>query len=76
MDKLLEFLLNTISKEDIQFEKKEDSDVITYIVKPNKEKAGLIIGKKGKMIKAITQILKIKAVIDKKRVFVDIEPLQ
>ncbi len=76
MDELLKFLLNSISGEDVQFEKKEDSGIITYTIKPKKEKTGLIIGKNGKTIKAITQILKIKATIEKKRVFVNLESLQ
>ncbi len=68
MEDLLKFLLSSTTKESIEYKKEEDQNNITFILQPPKEKAGLIIGKNGKIIKSITQILKMRAVIEKKRV--------
>lgn len=75
MDSLLKFLLKSIVKEEIEFEKKEDADLITYTIRPPKEMAGLVIGKDGKMIKSINKLLKIRAVIERKKVVINIEPI-
>ncbi len=76
MDNLLRFLLENIVKEKIDFERNESSGKINYVIKPRKELAGLIIGKGGKMINSISQILKIKVVIEKRVVTVDVKPLE
>lgn len=67
MEKLLNFLLSSISKDTIDFEVEENQGNTIFTIRPRKEVVGLIIGKNGKMIKSITQILKIKAVMERKK---------
>jgi len=56
----------TISKEETE------DGLITFYIKPNSEDAGILIGKGGKVIKSISQILKIKATLMKKRVILKV----
>lgn len=70
MEELLKFLVSSvIGNENFNIEKEDNnSDLITFNIKPKKEDAGILIGKDGKNIKSIIQILKMKASIEKKKV--------
>lgn len=74
LDDLLMFILKSIIGESVDFDKKEDKEEITYIIRPTKEKTGIIIGKNGKTIKSITRILKMRAVIERVKLNVIVEP--
>lgn len=76
MEKLLNFLLSSISKDTIDFEVEENQGNTIFTIRPRKEVVGLIIGKNGKMIKSITQILKIKAVMERKKIKTIVEPIE
>jgi len=72
MEQLLKYILDSIFPEStitIESSKRDDATVFT-IYAPQSE-IGRIIGKEGKVINAIKQILKIKAM--KESVFVDLE---
>jgi predicted RNA-binding protein YlqC (UPF0109 family) len=45
---------------------------ITYEIKADKDYIGKLIGKGGRTIRAIRNIVKIKAILDKKSVYVNI----
>lgn len=65
MKKLLEFIINKIIKDakDIEIEEiVEDGNYNSYIIKAPKEKIGSIVGKNGRIIQAIRNVLKILAV--------------
>lgn len=65
MDKLLEFVLKGIFPEDTPaFEKREEEGYVEYNITVIKEKMGQIIGKEGRVIKAIRNIMKIKATLE------------
>lgn len=65
MDKLLEFILKGIFPENTPtFEKREEEGYVEYNVAVIKEKMGQIIGKEGRVIKAIRNIMKIKATLE------------
>jgi predicted RNA-binding protein YlqC (UPF0109 family) len=70
MEELLKFIISSILPEkNVAISKEEtEDDLITFYIKPNPEDAGILIGKGGKVIKSISQILKIKATLMKKRV--------
>lgn len=73
MSKLLDFILKEIAGKD-KFEIKEtkDQDLVQLEILAKPEVLGLIIGKGGKTIRAIRNILKVRATLDKVgvRVFV------
>lgn len=70
MEELLKFLVSSvIGNENFNIEKEDNnSDLIIFNIKPKKEDAGILIGKDGKTVKSIIQILKMKAAIEKKKV--------
>lgn len=76
MKDLLEFIIKNILGEDAKFEVSEvdDGSVVTLTVKTAEEDGGLVIGKSGKTIKAIRNILRIKATLDKKKVYLLVNP--
>ncbi len=74
MQELLEFLLKGIlGKEKFDVVETEEEGRIAYTIKTAQENVGMIIGKGGKMIKTIRNILKVRATLEKKAVFVNVE---
>lgn len=78
MKNLLEFIVKNILGEKAKFEinEEDDGNVVTLTVKTSQEDGGLIIGKGGKTIKAIRNILRIKATLDKKKVYLLVNPVE
>ena len=73
MNKLLEFLLKGIlGKEKFDVVETESEGRIDYTIKTAQENVGMIIGKGGKMIKTLRNILKVRATLEKKAVFVNV----
>lgn len=66
---LIEPLVSDIKKVGIQ--KEEDGNNIRYLVSVPKDEIAKVIGKEGKMIKSIKNLLKIRAI--KENVFVNVE---
>lgn len=75
MKELLEYLLKGLlpdAKFDV-VETDEGEGKITYTIKTAPENIGLIIGKGGHMIKALRNLLKVRATLEKKAVFLNVE---
>jgi len=73
MKKLLEHILSSITEKDnFQVEETKQDSVINYNILVNPEVIGLIIGKSGRTIKAIQNILRVKARLEKTSVFLNI----
>lgn len=74
MKELLEFILKNILGESVKFEVIEeiDGDVIKYSINVTDDNAGLVIGKGGKIINSIRNLLRVKAVILKKKVILQV----
>ena len=70
MKDLLEFLTKSIVDypKDIVIEEKEEADLTDLTLQVNPEDIKIIIGKKGRTIKAIRELLKIRAIKEKKRI--------
>ena len=74
MKDLLEFMLKAVLEgKKFEITESEDSGRIVYSIKTDPENVGLIIGKGGKMIKSLRNILKVKATLEKKAVNLNIE---
>lgn len=74
MEELLNFLLTEITgEEDFEIEKIEEDGVLNFNVKADTEHMGLIIGKNGKTIKAIQEIMRVRGKLEDKGVYVNIE---
>ena len=76
MKSLLEFIVKNILGKDSKFEVNEvdDGSIVTLTVTTKDEDGGMIIGKQGKIIKAIRNILRIKATLEKKKVILLVNP--
>lgn len=73
MKELLEFLLKGIlGKEEFEVAETEAEGRVDYTVKTAQENVGMIIGKGGKMIKTLRNLLKVRATLEKKVVFLNI----
>ena len=73
MKELLDFLLKGISgSKDFLIEETSEEGRVGFNIKANDEIIGLIIGKNGKTIRAIRNLLRVRAALEKKAVFVSV----
>lgn len=77
MKELLEFILRNILGKKSNFEiiEEDDGSIVKLTVKTAEDEGGMIIGKQGKVIKAIRNILRIKATLDKKKIILLVNPV-
>jgi len=69
MRKLLEFLVKGVTgTDDFEIEENEEGGRTEYVIHANPDYVGRIIGKGGKTIKAIRNLLKVRATLEKKAV--------
>ncbi len=69
----LNFLISSfIGKDEYQLSQSENNGVINYQLQVKPEKAGLIIGRQGRTIKAIRRLLQIKASQEKLHVYLQV----
>lgn len=70
MKDLLTFILEAIVKkpEDVNISVKEDNSIVNISFWVNKEDMGRVIGKNGKVIKAVRSVLRILALKEGKKV--------
>lgn len=76
MKDLLTFIVKNVLGKDSKFEITEETNgsVVTLTVRTSDEEGGMIIGKGGKVIKAIRNILRIKATLEKKKIVLLVNP--
>ena len=74
MKKLLEFILTGILSKDAEFKvNEEDRDnFVNLSIDAPEDKTGLIIGKGGGVIKAIRNLIRVRAIFEKKGVSVNL----
>lgn len=77
MKELLDFIIGSILGKSAKYEISEvdDGSIVTLTVKTADDQGGMIIGKQGKVIKAIRNILRIKATLDKKKIILLVNPV-
>lgn len=78
MKELLEFIIKNILGKDSKFEilEEDDGSIVKLTVKTSDEDGGLVIGKQGRVIKSIRNILRIKATLDKKKIILLVNPVE
>jgi len=74
MKKLLEFLVKSIvdHPKDVKVKEEKNGEELILNLEANPEDIKIIIGKSGKTIRAIREIIKIKAIQEKIRVDINI----
>ncbi len=70
MKELLEFLLKAIVEhpKDVVVEEKEEDNQVNLNLQVNSEDIKIVIGKNGRTIKALRELLKIKGIKEKRKV--------
>jgi len=74
MKKTLQYLITSIvdNEEAVKIDESEEEGVVTFTIEVAKEDMGKIIGKNGKVIKAIRNVIKIPAMKQNKKIFVNL----
>jgi uncharacterized protein len=74
MKQALEYIITSIvdKPEEVKITETEENEVINFSIEVAKEDMGKIIGKNGKIIKAIRNVMKIPAMKQEKRIFVNL----
>lgn len=73
MKELLELLIQKILGEgEFSVEETTEGDQINYKITLPEDKAGLVIGKGGRTIKAIRNLLKVRATLEHKLVYLSV----
>ena len=73
MEKLIKFILKEITgSNDFSVEEKEDERGFILEIKAGKDLMGIIIGKGGKTIKSIQDLVRVKGRLEGKNVFVNV----
>lgn len=77
MKELLDFILRNILGKDSKYEISEEDDgsIVKLTIKTAEDEGGMVIGKQGKVIKAIRNILRIKATLEKKKIILLVNPV-
>lgn len=74
MKDLLEYLVREITgNKDLEVTEQTEGDVINLTVHADPSIIGLIIGKQGKTIRTIRNLVKVRATLEKKAVNVSVE---
>lgn len=72
MNDLLSFLLLSITGKDISVTEIEEEGRTVYEIAPDPETVGLVIGKGGKTIKAIQEVMRVRARKENKFIYIKI----
>lgn len=74
MKDLLDFLIKNITGiKDYTIEENKEDSFVRFEVKTNPDEAGLVIGKRGKTVKTIRNLLKVRAILEDKGVAISVE---
>ena len=75
MKKALLYIISSIVSEGdkIEIEEKEQDGIIDFMIKVPKVDMGKVIGKNGKVIRSIRNVMKIKAIKENKRINITLE---
>ncbi len=74
MKQTLEYIVGAIlDTKKVQIDETEEDGITNYTVHVDKENMGKIIGKEGKVIRAIRNVMRIPAIKQEKRINVSLE---
>lgn len=74
MKDALHYIVTSIveKEEAVEITETEENGVLNFVIKVDPEEMGRIIGKNGKVIKAIRNVMKIPAMKNNKKVFISL----
>lgn len=74
MKDTLEYLIKSIVEktDEVEVTEEEDQGVVNFTIKVASDEMGKIIGKEGKVIKAIRNLMRIPAVLQNKKIYISL----
>lgn len=76
MKELLNYIISSIVKEGkFEIEENIEENFSNFVVKVPQESMGLLIGKEGRVIKSIRNLLKVKATLEKRGVNISLQEI-
>lgn len=74
MKDILEFIITSIveNDKDVEVSEEEQDGIVNLTVKLNPADMGKVIGKEGKVIKSIRNIMRIPAVLQGKKIYINL----
>lgn len=74
MKDILEFIIKSIvdNDKDVEVGEEEQDGIVNLTVKLNTQDMGKVIGKEGKVIKAIRNVMRIPAVLKGKKIYINL----
>jgi predicted RNA-binding protein YlqC (UPF0109 family) len=73
MNELISFILKSITGKDIPVSELEEEGRTVFEISPDEETIGLVIGKGGKTIKAIQELVRVRARKENKFIYLRIQ---
>lgn len=72
MKKILSLILTSIvdKPDKVEIDEQEQSGIVNFTIKVDKDDMGKVIGKNGKVIKSIRNVMKIPAIKNGKKIYV------
>jgi predicted RNA-binding protein YlqC (UPF0109 family) len=72
MKDTLKFIISSIveNEDKVEVTEEEDQGVVNFTIKVDPSEMGKIIGKEGKVIKAIRNLMRIPAVLQNKKIYI------
>lgn len=72
MKELLDYILKSLIESDYEINEKEENGKTIFEIEVIPEKMGILIGKRGRIIKAVQDIVKIRARLENKIVYIKV----
>lgn len=76
MQELLSFILTQITGKEIPVSEFEEEGRLVFEIAPDEETIGLVIGKNGKTIKAIQELMRVRARKENTFIYIRIKDIQ
>lgn len=78
MKKTLEYIISAIvnDPDKVQIEETDEEGLTNFTVKVSQEDMGRVIGKEGRIIRAVRNVMKIPAIKQDKRINISLLPLE
>lgn len=74
MKKTLEYILSAIAEkgEKVNVEEQEQNGIINFTIKVDRDDMGKVIGKNGRVIRALRSVMKIPAIKQNKKIYINL----
>lgn len=72
MKKILSLIVSSIvdAPNKVEIEEQEQNGIVNFVIKVDKDDMGKVIGKNGKVIKSIRNVMKIPAIKNGKKIYI------